>query len=474
MYLLGAGPLLLRLAIGTVCANRLTGASCAAPVTVGLLRPRVILPECWREWPPPQLDAVLIHERAHARRRDPLIQWLALLNRALFWFHPLAWWLERRLIALAEEACDAAVLAQGHSPRDYSEYLLDLARAVQRAGMRVNLPGMSMPGSHLPQRIRRMMAGVSAPRVTPARMACAAIACAVCSATFAAGTLRRAASGPLLLAQTAAAPKFEVASIKPCKDEDPGGRGQRKGGSQSPGRLSVNCQSVAVLIQEAYVFLANGRSPDWKHVPVTGGPAWIDSDRYTIDARSDGQATRAMMQGPMMQTLLEDRFKLKTHRETREMPVYLLTVARGGPKLQPSQQGSCTPLDFEHPPPPPEPGQPFPRVCGGAQLTNHGLDMYGTTMAEFCRPFLSDRLDRDVVDRTGIAGRFNIHLDLSGADLGHSAAPVDPAAPVSPADPSSIFAAIKSAVQKVGLKLEPAKGFGEFLVIDHVEKPSAN
>jgi len=95
IYLLGLCVLLLRLAIGTIRANRLTSASCVVPVTVGLFRPRIILPESSREWPQAQLDAVLAHEGEHVRRRDTLFQWLALLNRALFWFHPLAWWLER-------------------------------------------------------------------------------------------------------------------------------------------------------------------------------------------------------------------------------------------------------------------------------------------------------------------------------------------------------------------------------------------
>ena len=118
VYLMGFCILLLRLAIGTIRANRLTSASCVGPITVGLFRPRIILPASSREWPQAQLDAVMTHEGEHIRRRDPLFQWIALLNRAIFWFHPLAWWLERRLSGLAEEACDTAVLAKGHDPRD--------------------------------------------------------------------------------------------------------------------------------------------------------------------------------------------------------------------------------------------------------------------------------------------------------------------------------------------------------------------
>ena len=161
-------------------------------MTVGFFHPTVIVPEHWRQWPQAQLDAVLTHEREHARRRDPLVQWLALLNRALFWFHPVAWWLERRLSALAEEACDNVVLAHGHSPREYAEYLIDMARSVMRSGARLNVAGMAMPGSFLPQRIRQIMEGGPAPRISRTRMACVAAACAITCTLFAAGTLDHA------------------------------------------------------------------------------------------------------------------------------------------------------------------------------------------------------------------------------------------------------------------------------------------
>lgn len=207
IYLLGTFTLLTRLAVGTLRAHalmrrardrdgRLTSPSCAAPITVGWLRPAVILPEGWRAWPQSQLHAVLAHEGEHVRRRDPLVQWLALLNRAVFWFHPLAWWLERRLSALAEEACDAAVLERGHDPYEYSAYLLELARSVGRSGMRVSVAGMAMPGSSLPRRIRQILSRGPAPRLTRARALCLAIACVMVSALFAAATVDRQPSVP--------------------------------------------------------------------------------------------------------------------------------------------------------------------------------------------------------------------------------------------------------------------------------------
>jgi hypothetical protein len=202
-YFLGLGAMLLRLAAGTVRARALvrraaaadgvrSSAECAAPLTVGWLRPVVVLPEGWRRWPAAELDAVLTHEREHVRRRDPLVQWLALLNRCVFWFHPLAWWLERKLSALAEDACDAAVLRRGHDPHAYSEYLIELARSVQQAGARVPVWGAAMDGGMLTARIRRIVEGRPAPALSRNRAALAAALCGLTIAAFAACKLERA------------------------------------------------------------------------------------------------------------------------------------------------------------------------------------------------------------------------------------------------------------------------------------------
>ncbi|MGA8154397.1 MAG: M56 family metallopeptidase [Terriglobales bacterium] len=203
IYLLGVCLLLLRLGIGTVRSRRvareavlreglLTSSLCAAPVTVGFFRPKLILPAQWVQWPKAQLDAVLTHESEHARGRHPLIQWFALLNRALFWFNPLAWWLERHLSTLAEESCDSVVLAQGHDPRAYSEYLIDIARSVNKSGVRLNIAGLAMPGSSLARRIQRIRESDSVPRISRRRMTLVSLACVISCTAIAASTLDHA------------------------------------------------------------------------------------------------------------------------------------------------------------------------------------------------------------------------------------------------------------------------------------------
>lgn len=265
---------------------------------------------------------------------------------------------------------------------------------------------------------------------------------------------------PLSQAQTQAAhPQFEVASIKTSTGcENPGS----KGAGPSPGRLDMRCTKLADLIRAAYGLFANGVSRNPQSLPVSGGPAWIDSDLYDINAKAEGNPRMEMMMGPMLQALLEDRFKVKVHHETREVPVYALTGVKGGFKLKQLEAGSCTPMTF--PPTPFAPGQK--PACGRSSVQKKGpnltLDMYGMSMTELCKS-LSSRLDRAVIDKTGITGMFDFHLEFSPDD-GGAAPPDDTAGP-------SIFTAVQ---EQLGLKLEPAKGPGEFLVIDNAEKPSEN
>ena len=460
VYLLGAFALLLRLAVGTIRANRLTGASCAAPVTVGFLCPRIVLPAGAADWPSAQLDAVLTHEREHVRRRDPLFQWLALFNRAVFWFHPAAWWLECKLSALAEEACDAAVLDRGHDPREYSEWLLELARAVQQAGTRVNVVAMAMPGSYLPQRIKNIIGGVRSPRISGTRMACAVVTCAIPMAVFAAGTLDHVPQlltfplpatpvpqPPILIAQAPAPAKepaaqmapekplsFDVASIKPFSNSGRGGgRGAPDGAAQAivpngggalrfmPGRVISAPSGVTArrLILEAYHLTP---------YQLSKGPGWLDSDGFSLEGKADGADENQLRR--MLQTLLAERFGLAMRRETKELPVYALVVGKNGTKLHEWKEGDQ-----------------MPEFHGENNFRDRG------TMQHFA-DFLSNNqaVGRPVLDKTGLKGIYVIYVEW-GANFDDF---------------------LPEMQEQLGLRLESQKGPVDFFTIDQIDRPTSN
>jgi len=271
----------------------------------------------------------------------------------------------------------------------------------------------------------------------------------------------------LIQAQPASHPRFEVASVKPCNNP-PRSVGLH-GGPGSPGRLTLNCEPLSILIQRAYLIYRDGRvsGDPFFLVPITGGPSWIDTDRYDIDAKAESPQSEGMMMGPMLQALLEDRFRLKVHREPRQIPIYALTVAKGGSKLQPAREDSCISMDPTAPPAPPAAGQrPF---CGALVADANGrMEAYGLSLASLCL-HLSGTLSQKVSDQTGLSGKFDIHLDLTRQDL----IPRPPGLATDPDAPDPL-AAIQRALAKLGLQLELTKGQGEALVIDHVEKPSGN
>jgi beta-lactamase regulating signal transducer with metallopeptidase domain len=135
-------------------------AALATPITVGVIRPRIVLPATWRTWSETTRIAVVAHERAHARRRDPLVALLTRLNVCVFWCHPLAWWLERTLADAAEQACDDIALRAVPQPREYAETLLMMATASRQAGGRIAWAAVHVEGSgRLSERIDRILEG---------------------------------------------------------------------------------------------------------------------------------------------------------------------------------------------------------------------------------------------------------------------------------------------------------------------------
>jgi uncharacterized protein (TIGR03435 family) len=283
----------------------------------------------------------------------------------------------------------------------------------------------------------------------------------------------RAQSSSAAQSARPATPQFGVVSVRQCEPGgNVGGRGGRGGGGAgvTPGKLNVTCLPVMSLIQMAYVSRANAIFKPIDSVPISGGPAWLTSDRYTIQAKAEGNPDTQMMEGPMLRGLLEDRFRLKIHHETKEVPVYELTVARSGLKLQPMKAGDCTPFD---PLKPLDLNGPPVQLCGILQYGKPQgnkpafVDYNGMSLDEISGNLIQV-LDRPTINKTGIAGMFHFHVDFAPDGT------IPKFAPTVPDDPtggSSIFTAFQ---EQLGLKLEPTKGPGDFLVIDSVERPSEN
>ena len=253
-------------------------------------------------------------------------------------------------------------------------------------------------------------------------------------------------------------PKFDVASVKPCGANEPRTTNM---GTTSPGRVHFNCVSLMTYVRQAYGFYSNGRWNEFAHaLKIEGGPAWVNTAEFRIDATADGVTNPAVLDGPMMQSLLEDRFKLKLHRETRELPVYALVVTKGGLKAPPAKvacfaPGSGRPTwrpGVDEPPP----------FCGAGKDVKGGLEIHGATLAEFClAAWRSAILDRNIIDRTGIAGRFDFDLRWPSEDEDMRT-------------PDARLYRLQGALSRLGLRLVDTKGPGDFIVIDHAERPTAN
>jgi len=288
---------------------------------------------------------------------------------------------------------------------------------------------------------------------------------------FAIAILASATIGGSAFAQS----KFEVASIKPCRGGDTGGRKgnlKESGPSNSPGRLTTECQTVEELIRSAYVWYATdqlNRGPT--NPPLEGGPSWIRSARYQVAAKADGAPGAGVMNGKLMRALLADRFHLKIRTEAREQPVYAMTVAKEGLRLTPYQPGSCTPIDSlaSDAPRPPNPCRAMIRPKG----ENLAVEGQGVTIEAIVK-LLFLLVDRPVIDRTGLSDRYNINVEFAPepgmAAFRPPGEPVPPAPSVEPQGPR-IFEVFE---KQLGLKLTPSKGAREFVVIDHVERPSGN
>ena len=464
------------------------------PVAVGLLRPSVILPAGWRAWNARTRRAVFAHEFAHLRRRDTVVAALARLVTCVFWFHPVAWWISRQTSTLAELACDAVALQRVGDPAGYSRVLVEFAQAVNRSGRRVALPGLAIASSsRMEERVDQVfelscgtMRKLARPGVWLVAMGLPALtlAATVVLSASAPGEPAGASAGQ----STVNKPRFEAATIKPCPPEDAppstgGARGTAGGtnASVSPGRFSVPCVTTEQLIYLAYA--SYGARPEERlrnddfgtassAQKIRGGPDWVHStrDKYMIEAVAPGVTERTMLMGSMLQTLLEERFELKLHRESEEVPMFALTVAKGGFKLKPMKGDECDPT----PGPPPDAAGAKPK-CGNLMMLNAGgmtrWTFSGSPLSSLAS-MLSRSLGVHVIDRTNISDRFMLQFNFVARD---GTSVIRDANGRDVTDAIMSGPSVDEALDKqLGLKLDRIKAPRDYIVIDHIQRPRPN
>jgi uncharacterized protein (TIGR03435 family) len=259
-------------------------------------------------------------------------------------------------------------------------------------------------------------------------------------------------------------PSFEVASVK----QNTSGDSRTSMRTQPGGRFVVTNVRLKALIATAF---GMADSPSLIDSRILGGPEWIGSEHYDINTKAnieykpspDGPPRELLL---MMRSLLEDRFKLKAHRETRELPIYELVVARADRRLGPEMRkpaADCDAAIAAGIPPPRQLGEPPPcGLMGGPARTLAG----GATMQQLAAN-LTGRLERRVVDKTGLTGRFAFTLAFT-PDRMPTEAPPPGIPPIDPNGPS-LFTALQ---EQLGLKLEPAKAPVDVLVVDSVDHPT--
>jgi len=395
------------------------------PITCGVFRPIIVFPPDADDWSDQAIYRALRHELEHIRRRDWLSLSVSRVVCACYWFHPLVWVAWRRLVLEAERACDDAVLLQRENASAYATLLVTIAER-QSGNVLPPLLAMARHGD-LTMRVASLL-DPTARRGRAGR--------AIVTASITVALMIIAVTAPLTMKAQAGQSErleFEVASVK--RNTSASEESQFR---PTPGRFSARNVTLKMLVTYAYSL---------REFQVIGGPDWISEHRYDIDATAvNGAAWQ--LQARMLQSLLADRFKLTLHREKRELPVYSLRVAVGGPRISTSPPGRCLKAE------PAAPIAPADRskACGFMGMGRDSLQATAVTMS-IAAEGLSMVLDRMVIDRTDLPAEFDIALKWNSVDG------------------PSIFTAIQ---EQLGLRLEADRGPVEVVVIERVEQPSEN
>jgi uncharacterized protein (TIGR03435 family) len=440
------------------------------PGILGIVRPVLVWPEGISErLDDAHLEAIVAHEVWHVRRQDNLAAAIHMVVEAVFWFYPLVWWLGARLVEERERACDEKVLELGSEPRVYAESILRACEFCLESPLAC-VSGIT--GAGLKERITSIMTERRARKLDfckKAFLGTAGLVALALPVVFGMANGPQSGQSSQSEAPVATAPRFAEVSIK-AYESDPEGWHYGHTIVDPPNEGTFLATDVTV---EALVGMAYGIQHSWL---IQGAPSWLDAEAFDVKAKAGSAVDRELRAlspdqgGPtkrrMLQALLADRFKLTTHRETKNIPVYALVIAKNGPRLQESSAGEAYPNGIKGP------GPSRSIEFGPGRLSAKMIPM--ADLAEL----LSNWLGCTVLDQTSLKGSYDFTLQLTpdqseavmlkplkGCSPGAgSAPPLDSSRP-------SFFTAIQ---EQLGLSLDSQKSPLEVLVIDHVERPSVD
>jgi uncharacterized protein (TIGR03435 family) len=409
------------------------------PGVFGIRKPVLLLPEgIVGRLTPAQLQAILAHESCHVRRRDNLAATIHMVVETLFWFHPLVWWIEDRLIEERERACDEEVVRATGDPQDYAEGILTVCKFYLESPL-ICVAGVT--SSNLRRRVEIIMMNRDTDKLNFGRKLLLTIAAGL---AVAGPLLIGVLNAPPIRAQSSApaASEFEVASVKQFDRSLPPGSPDTSfvGKSGKPIQITGNRitmrGTLRALIAAAY---------DIKDYQISGAPSWAATLIFDVVAKTSGDAVPTQEQvRPMFQSLLADRFQLKARHDSKEVPVYYLMPAQKNIGLRPSAPGESFNWSLAQ-----EPGSSLMRSKATKESIGDFVDLVSVSS------------DRPVINKTGLTGYIDYDILISLPDGRNNWPDINRA----------ILDAVKD---QLGLKLQPAKDLIEMLVVEQAQKPSAN
>ena len=434
------------------------------PGILGIARPVLVWPKGISDrLEDPHLEAILAHEVWHVRRNDNLAAMIHMVVEAIFWFHPLVWWLGARLVDERERACDEEVLESGSERQVYAESILKICEFCVGSPLAC-VSGVT--GSDLKKRIVNIMNKSVVRKLNfGKKLLLSAVGVAAIALPIVFGLAKPAQSRtPNAAAFTAG---YAHVSITP--GETGNGIIQTRI-IFTPDSLMAKNQTLRELIRLAYGVQDN---------QISGGPDWFATARFNVEAKLDSSVSAELKKlspeqqkaerDQMFQTLLASQFKVALHRESKLLPAYVLVIAKNGPRLQAAKPGDTYPngirgLDGG-------PAGPHKFAFAPDEFTAQALPM------SFVAERLAMHLNQPVVDRTGLTGDYDFTLKWpSKAEPPvetsvHTNAQTGAKETTVHIGSASLLAAVE---EQLGLRLDPQTIPLSVLVIDRAEKPAAN